>query len=272
MQEAFQYLNYQVGIAKVPEVAGWGGHDAWIGDRVRTFVQEVEAKNESILESTLLVIYYVGHGGVVDERLKGSRTQGYVPYFDITLLQTTLRESCSSDVFLILDCCNAGFIAPMPHQPYFGRQNVKNIHTMETLGACPATRTTAAEGAHNFTKRLAGELIFLGNSKRSISVDQLNSNLLQDWRYRARAHERYTEDLDGDAAYAGNVRVLNTGNRSIILGKLPAREGDGENGWNEPMSVAFGSESYASRSGWSYDSEADRTPLLNGGRDWGRNM
>jgi len=136
---------------------------------------------------------------------------------------------------------------------------------METLGACPATRTTLAEGPYSFKKHLAAELIFLAGRNRSISVDQLNSVLLQDWRYRARNKER-----DGDAAYAGNVRVLNAGNHSIRLAKLPTKVRlIGSNG--KSSSTMYGTEVLGSESSnQGSDGDVKRSDCSEGGCSEGR--
>ena len=52
MKESFEYLDYEVQVAQILEIASWGGHDSWIGRHVQKFCDGADP-------STLLVVYYL---------------------------------------------------------------------------------------------------------------------------------------------------------------------------------------------------------------------
>ncbi|KAK6394334.1 hypothetical protein LTR65_001668 [Meristemomyces frigidus] len=209
MAEAFGYLNYTTESMQIPCSDGWIGHEGWLGQRVEHCVKE-HGKAGS-----LLVVYYSGQGGD-GGHLKGAPFRSYGPEVDLTRLQTQLREDCEADVLLVLDCCNAGFV-PQPIETSHLAGPSPADHIMETLAACPSKSLTISNGRHTFANRFAGQLI-LHAGEKGMTVDQYNTLLACDWRYR---------DDRGVSAdpntMRGNVRFLTCGRGSIVLERLPSK-------------------------------------------------
>ena len=158
---------------------------------------------------------------------------------DISLMQSALRDYCKSDVLLILDTCNAGFI-PANFRLPLEMHEPKYKHTMETLAACAAACQTPLGQTlhhfgiyiHSFTQRLVGQMTLQHGNPAGVSVDRYNTLLSQDWRYRE-VRFVHVEDVQGYAS--ANVRVLNTGDRSIVLKRLPKSVDSTERSAGSPM-------------------------------------
>lgn len=220
IREAFGgYLHWQVEELQIPQDLGlndeWLGHGGFVGKEVQDFVSKYgQAGN-------LVVIYYVGHGTSVWSNRSPNHLQALKstdrdsPRFDLSHLQALLRDRCHADVLLVLDCCSAGFL-PACLDPtlrsYVNRPN----HIMETLAACPSKSSTPQKGEHSFSRRLAGQLTLHAGQPGGISVDRLNTLMVHDWRYRdasPNGDESKTQSKE-------NVRILNCGDRSIVLQPL----------------------------------------------------
>lgn len=206
MSEALQYLSYQTEEVIIPRDAGWIGHDGWVGQQMQRFVNEHGSKGN------LVIVYYDGHGGA-NKHLLGSAFRGPCPGINLTRLQTLLRDRCEADVLLVLDCCDAGFMPEYQEIAHLSLASPPD-HNIETLAACPSKASCYLGGRHNFTDRLAGQLILHAREK-GMSVDQYNTILAHDWRYRAGKDTPERREVTG-----GNVRFLICGSGSILLERL----------------------------------------------------
>ncbi|KAK4548454.1 hypothetical protein LTR36_009364 [Oleoguttula mirabilis] len=217
MREAFESFNYGVEVAHVPEDAdshdAWLGHDGWVGSTVHKFVRAHGGAGNPV------IIYYIGHGSVSKDsdaaHLEGWRTARGGPHFDLTRLQAL--ADCRPYVLLILDCCYAGYV-PAYLDIAYRHSATRPDHVMETLAACPSRSTTTASPPHNFSRRLAGQLMLHAGRPGGMSVDELSSLLVHDWRYRENSSGEERESKE-------NVRILNCGEGSIVLERMKAHGG-----------------------------------------------
>jgi hypothetical protein len=88
---------------------------------------------------------------------------------------------------------------------------------METLAACGRDEMSILHGKHGFSQRLAGHLNAFAQTQSGVTVDELNTVLLQDGRSLLDVIH-----VDG-MSYKGsrqNARILNCGQGSILLKPL----------------------------------------------------
>ena len=209
LREAFEYLNFHVETAEIPMFTDRYGHQAWVDQHLQAFLDAADTTG------ALAIVYYLGHGAIINDHLQGCRQEHGGPSFNLSNIQSKLRDTCRADVLLLLDCCNSGYLPALTDDPASDTWP-QHEHTMETLAACPATSNAAGYDPFSFTKRLAGQLIWLSGQSRSMSVDELNTTMQQDWRYQVTRHPENSPDQQ---IASGNVRVLNCGGPSIVLQK-----------------------------------------------------
>ncbi|KAF7531834.1 hypothetical protein G7054_g8499 [Neopestalotiopsis clavispora] len=132
-------------------------------------------------ESTLLVIYYAGHGKPGKDRgtlaLTGSRstslpsTHNNVNEVVWNSAEEIIKQT-KADVLVIFDCCYAGDLelAVRAHLP---------SRAFEYLAATSSNSTTKGPGPHSFTSALIHSLSSLVKDGGSFSTQQLVSGILE---------------------------------------------------------------------------------------------
>ena len=214
MQEAWECLGHRIREIAIPidlPDQSRPHYDNWLQEQVDAFIEDHGSSKH------LLTVYLIGHGGrcaACQDHLCFSRRQSGGPQIDVSEVQAALREFCEADVLLVLDCCHAGHVPQRPDDPTHGDTGGRHQHIMETLAACKAGGVTNAEPPHDFASRLAGQLVLL-SGEEGMTVSQLNSMLLRDWRNR----EFQTKSARHKRS-AQNVRILNCGKESIVLRRL----------------------------------------------------
>ena len=195
MKEALELLNYSVEILRIPADVGFLGYGGWVGTNIERFIAEHDAKGH------LLVIYYIGHGGLDNRHLFASRHHTRDSDFDLTYIQANLQARCQSDVLLILDCCHAGHLPALTDDVYYSLPPTPD-HTMETFAVCPSDSVSYVDPHYGFAYRLAGQIV-LQSSQEDLTVDQYNAMLAQDC-----------------GKHRDNIRILHCGRSSILLERI----------------------------------------------------
>ncbi|KAE9985530.1 hypothetical protein EG327_004645, partial [Venturia inaequalis] len=126
---------------------------------------------------TLAIINYGGHGGLCSDGLKLVSHKSGKQSLDWSVIENLVTQA-TSDILIILDCCNAGnFIKSTLGKTRKASSSARGAQRIEVLGACHARQTTWAAGPGTFTYRLAKVMAKFRYAGEDMSTETLNHEM-----------------------------------------------------------------------------------------------